>query len=139
MTPQELANRCYATAAQNPLPSDTDLVLTEAARTLLEQEQELERLRASLNDIHAHASYAINPTERIATIKPAPPKKKGPNLGCGLKVYLVEDVENAPGRILAVMADAEEARQFAGQLTENAEVRPRKLWYGQPANLGYND
>jgi hypothetical protein len=55
-----------------------------------------------------------------------------------MNVYLVEDVGNSPGRIYAVMADKEDAEDFASRLDECVEVVERTLFYGQPSNRGYN-
>lgn len=126
MTAHELSTDC--TDAAKTVTGEIRLILKEAARMLRDQADELEKA----NTIIANVAAAISK-------QPAPPKKKGNPLGCGLKVYLVEDTQNAPGRVLAVMADEGEANWFADQLPENAEVRPRKLWYGQPSNCGYND
>lgn len=137
MTPEELADRCDSTARKQPLPNDTDLVLQEAARMIRTQAKELARMTEALADIVGHARYAIDPAGRIESL-PKKRKPKGSQPGCGPLVYLVEDTGYAPGRILAVLADNGDAYTFAGQL-ENAEVRPRKLWYGQPTNMGYNE
>ena len=58
-----------------------------------------------------------------------------------MKVYLVEDVFNSPGRVLAVFADEENAELFvdSARLWEVAEVNERTLFYGQPPNPGYNE
>lgn len=56
-----------------------------------------------------------------------------------MKVYLVEDCDNAPGRILAVFADKPSAEAFLDMLDVAAEVEERTLWYGQPPNRGYNE
>lgn len=56
-----------------------------------------------------------------------------------MKVYLVEDCENAPGRIYAVFASEEDATEFADLLPMATDVTERKLWYGQPSNCGMNE
>ena len=57
-----------------------------------------------------------------------------------MKVYLVVDVNNSPGRVLAVFADEENAELFvdSARLWEVAEVYERTLFYGQPPGKGYN-
>ena len=57
-----------------------------------------------------------------------------------MKVYLVVDINNSPGRVLAVFADEEDAERFvdAAQLWSVAEVCERTLFYGQPPEKGYN-
>ena len=54
------------------------------------------------------------------------------------KVYLVIDCENAPGRVLAVMASEEDAIAFMNMLDTSAEVETRTVFYGQPRVRGYN-
>lgn len=58
-----------------------------------------------------------------------------------MKVYLVVDINNSPGRVLAVFADEENAELFVDsvRLWEVAEVYERTLFYGQPPNPGYNE
>lgn len=58
-----------------------------------------------------------------------------------MKVYLVEDINNSPGRVLAVFADEENAELFvdSARLWEVAEISERTLFYGQPPNPGYNE
>lgn len=56
-----------------------------------------------------------------------------------MKVYLVEDVENAPGRIYAVFASETDAETFADMLDEDCAVFERTLFYGQPPVRGYNE
>ena len=58
-----------------------------------------------------------------------------------MKVYLVVDVNNSPGRVLAVFADEENAELFvdSANLGEVAEISERTLFYGQPPNPGYNE
>lgn len=59
-----------------------------------------------------------------------------------MKVYLVEDTYNSPGRIYAVFADKEDAERFIEEWCTDedegveAEVRERTLCYGQQ-NTGY--
>jgi len=55
-----------------------------------------------------------------------------------MKVYLVEDCCFAPGRILAVFANEEDANRFAEALDYDACVKERTLFYGQPPAPGYN-
>ena len=57
-----------------------------------------------------------------------------------MKVYLVVDINNSPGRVLAVFADEENAERFvdAARLWDVAEVCERTLFYGQPPRKGYN-
>lgn len=55
-----------------------------------------------------------------------------------MKVYLVEDVGNSPGRIYAVLSNPEDALTFAEQLDGEAAVIERTLFYGQPPVRGYN-
>lgn len=58
------------------------------------------------------------------------------------KVYLVEDISNAPGRIYAVFDDEETAGWFADAIEDGViqcQVVPRTLFYGQPPNRGYNE
>ena len=55
-----------------------------------------------------------------------------------MKVYLVEDCANAPGRILAVFADKEDAEFLVDNLPEAAQVEERTLIYGQAPVCGYN-
>jgi hypothetical protein len=58
-----------------------------------------------------------------------------------MKVYLVEDVFNSPGRVLAVFANEEDVVAFveSANLGEVAEISERTLFYGQPPNPGYNE
>ena len=56
-----------------------------------------------------------------------------------MKVSLVEDVGNAPGRIYAVFRNREDAEKFAYQLPEAVSVVERTLWEGQPSNFGFNE
>ena len=61
-----------------------------------------------------------------------------------MKVYLVEDHGNSPGRIYAVFHDKKDAQWFARQLNREdpdtqARVEPRTLIWGQPPILGYNE
>ena len=57
-----------------------------------------------------------------------------------MKVYLVVDVNNSPGRVLAVFADEEDAWDFieAAGLKGATVLEERTLFYGQPPNRGYN-
>lgn len=57
-----------------------------------------------------------------------------------MKVYLVVDINNSPGRVLAVFADEENAERFvdAARLWDFVEVCERTLFYGQPPRKGYN-
>ena len=57
-----------------------------------------------------------------------------------MKVYLVMDIANSPGRVLAVFADKEKAESFvdSARLWDVAEVYERTLFYGQPPRKGYN-
>ena len=58
-----------------------------------------------------------------------------------MKVYLVVDINNSPGKVLAVFADEEDAWDFiaASGLEDDAGVGERTLFYGQPPNPGYNE
>jgi hypothetical protein len=58
-----------------------------------------------------------------------------------MKVYLVVDINNSPGRVLAIFADEENAEMFvdAARLWDVAEIVERTLFYGQPPNPGYNE
>lgn len=51
-----------------------------------------------------------------------------------MRVYLVEDVHNAPGRIYAVFADAKTADKFIrfNNLEAEARVVPRTVFSEQP-------
>lgn len=58
-----------------------------------------------------------------------------------MKVYLVEDKTNAPGRIYGVFVERKAARQLAEDLEDSVtscEVVPRTLIYGQAPIRGYN-
>ena len=55
-----------------------------------------------------------------------------------MKIYLVEDTGNNPGRIYAVMSDKGDAYEFASML-ESAIVVERTLFYGQPPRHGFNE
>lgn len=55
-----------------------------------------------------------------------------------MKVYLVEDTANAPGRIYAVMAHEKDAIEFANMMPDSCAVIERTLIYGQPSVRGYN-
>lgn len=60
-----------------------------------------------------------------------------------MKVYLVEEIKNSPGTVLACFSDEETAHKFAqavNDLTEmEAKVVPRTLYFGQPQLAGYNE
>lgn len=56
-----------------------------------------------------------------------------------MKVFLVVDTHNAPGRVLAIFADEEDADLFADALSDSCDVESRTLWYGQPPNRGFNE
>lgn len=56
-----------------------------------------------------------------------------------MKVYLVEDTENAPGRIYAVFAEEQDALDFAAMCLADCIVVERTLFYGQPPHRGYNE
>jgi hypothetical protein len=57
-----------------------------------------------------------------------------------MKVYLVEDCEMAPGRILAVFADQDDAVTFAEALDISCRVEERTLFVDSaPPILGYNE
>jgi hypothetical protein len=124
----EMLTVCAEIAAGTDTTTPPTFVLTQAARMIRGLATELDAANATLEAVRAACT---EPTKKVR--KPANP------LGCGLKVYLVEDTENAPGRVMAVMADEDEANWFADQLPGSAKVRPRKLWYGQPTNRGYNE
>lgn len=53
------------------------------------------------------------------------------------KVYLVEDVHNAPGRIYAVFASKTDAENYATFFNGAAVVVERTLYHGQPPRVGY--
>lgn len=55
-----------------------------------------------------------------------------------MKVYLVEDAENAPGRILAVFHYKDDAFLFSDSQRGNCNVIERTLFEGQPPFQGYN-
>lgn len=59
-----------------------------------------------------------------------------------MKVYLVEDVGNAPGRVYAVFAHEKDAKFHAraveSEFSTECEVVERTLIYGQAPILGYN-
>lgn len=56
-----------------------------------------------------------------------------------MKIYLVEDVANSPGKIYACFAKEKDAENFASFFNGEAEVVPRTLFYGQPSFKGYNE
>lgn len=53
-------------------------------------------------------------------------------------VYLVEDCETAPGRVLTVFAEVEDAEAFAESLGIRYEITEREVYYGQPPKRYYN-
>lgn len=60
-----------------------------------------------------------------------------------MKVYLVEDSGNSPGKIYAIFEKEEEANKFADELYKTpkcicSEVIARKVWPSQPPIKGYN-
>ena len=59
-----------------------------------------------------------------------------------MKVYLVEDCGNSPGRIYAVLVSEDDAERFASavayEMDTECQVVPRTLFHGQPQYLGYN-
>lgn len=55
-----------------------------------------------------------------------------------MKVYLVEDCGNSPGKIYAIFASEADALLHALSLDAATQVVPRTLFYGQPPNPGYN-
>lgn len=64
-----------------------------------------------------------------------------------MKVYLVENCGNCPGRIMGVFAEEAAANQLAETLASDAapvafydsyDVNERELIYGQAPVLGYN-
>lgn len=55
-----------------------------------------------------------------------------------MKVYLVEDSGNSPGRIYAVFRHEEDAVLFADSLNEPCIIEGRTLQEGQPPVRGYN-
>ena len=57
-----------------------------------------------------------------------------------MKVYLVVDIVNSPGRVLAVFANEEDAELFVDspRLWDVVEICERTLFYGQPPRRGYN-
>lgn len=56
-----------------------------------------------------------------------------------MKVYLVEDSGDSPGRIYAVFRHFEDAMLFANNLEEPCIVEGRTLQEGQPKIRGYNE
>lgn len=60
-----------------------------------------------------------------------------------MKVYLIEDTGNSPGKIYAVMAHEEDAVNLAcaieRKMNTDTVVNERTLFYGQPPILGYNE
>ena len=57
-----------------------------------------------------------------------------------MNVYLVVDIVNSSGWVLAVFADEVDAEFFvdSARLWDVAEVYERTLFYGQPPRKGYN-
>lgn len=60
-----------------------------------------------------------------------------------MKIYLVEDVYNSPGRIYAIFAHREDAERFEESLNDKdgngyCEIVERTLFYGQPEIKGFN-
>ncbi len=55
-----------------------------------------------------------------------------------MKIYLVENVEHAPGRIEAIFAHRADAKRFASQCIADTAIVERTLFYGQPPNRDYN-
>lgn len=55
-----------------------------------------------------------------------------------MKVYLVEDWENSPGKILAVFARREDAEHFAKFTKFYSGIEERSVWEGQPPSPGFN-
>ena len=58
-----------------------------------------------------------------------------------MKVYLVEDCGNSPGRVYAVMASEGDAEMFANAVEAHnktqCDVIERELYYGQPPQPDY--
>ena len=57
-----------------------------------------------------------------------------------MKIYLVENTENSPGKIYAIFADYKDALDFlySAELEEECTIFERTLWHGQPPNKGMN-
>ena len=55
-----------------------------------------------------------------------------------MNIYLVENIDNSPGRITAVFAKEEDAHLFADLLEEAHTVVERTLFQGQPPIRGFN-
>jgi hypothetical protein len=53
-------------------------------------------------------------------------------------VFLVIDSENAPGRVLAIFANEDDAIHFQDSTEESSSMEERTLNYGQPSNMGFN-
>lgn len=56
-----------------------------------------------------------------------------------MKVYLVIDAGNSPGRVYAIMKDGDDAMRFANMLDEPCTIEERTLFYGQPPVRGFNE
>jgi hypothetical protein len=63
-----------------------------------------------------------------------------------MKIYLVENVGNSPGKIQAIFAsrtDAEEFRDLVsmvnGHFVDSHTIVERTLFYGHPNNRGFNE
>jgi hypothetical protein len=60
-----------------------------------------------------------------------------------MKIYVVEDIGNSPGKVYAVLASEEDAFKFAHSvevgLNTEVLVEARTLFYGQPPVCGYNE
>lgn len=60
-----------------------------------------------------------------------------------MKIYLVQDCLNSPGKIYAIFNDEESAKDFASLIESDEDgvsctVVPRTLFHGQPPNRGFN-
>ena len=57
-----------------------------------------------------------------------------------MNVYLVVDIVNSPGRVLAVFAAERDAELFvdSARLWDVVEIYERTIFYGQPPRKGYN-
>ena len=58
-----------------------------------------------------------------------------------MKIYLVENMGNSPGKIMACFANKLDAEMFCAllQTGDAHQVVERTLFYGQPDRLGYNE
>ena len=56
-----------------------------------------------------------------------------------MKVWLVENCYNNPGRIEAIFRHEEDANWFADALDYPCSVEARNIQEGQPVNRGYNE